>query len=73
VNAKKKTHTPSPSTYPSIHQPSTIHPHPSNPQTTNTDAIAFYERLGFQRGAVVPGYYRKLKPPDAVVLERRLR
>jgi hypothetical protein len=42
-------------------------------KTANTDAIAFYERLGFEKGATVPGYYRKLHPPDAVILERRLR
>jgi ribosomal protein S18 acetylase RimI-like enzyme len=39
----------------------------------NAAAIAFYERLGFVRGATVPGYYRRLRPPDAVLLERRLR
>ena len=39
----------------------------------NAAAIAFYERLGFVRGATVPGYYRRLRPSDAVLLERRLR
>ena len=39
----------------------------------NTDAIAFYERLGFVRGETVRGYYRRLTPPDAALLERRLR
>ena len=42
-------------------------------QTANTDAIAFYERLGFVNAGVVPGYYRRLRPPDAVLLERALR
>lgn len=42
-------------------------------QTSNDEAIAFYTRLGFERGDVVRGYYRRLDPPDAVVLRRRLR
>ena len=40
----------------------------------NEEALAFYrEKLGFRRGATARGYYRRLTPPDAVVLWRRLR
>jgi hypothetical protein len=57
--------------------PSSPPTHPSTPpfsfQTSNDDAIAFYRRLGFEAGDVVRGYYRRLDPPDAVVLSRRLR
>lgn len=42
-------------------------------QTSNDEAIAFYLRLGFERGEVLRGYYRRLDPPDAVVLRRRVR
>jgi ribosomal protein S18 acetylase RimI-like enzyme len=45
----------------------------SSIQTSNDDAIAFYTRLGFEQGGIVRGYYRRLDPPDAVVLRRRLR
>ena len=41
-------------------------------QTSNAAAIAFYERHGFRRGAVLHKYYRKLDPPDAVELSRPL-
>ena len=40
----------------------------------NAEALAFYrDKLGFRRGATARGYYRRLSPPDAVVLWRRLR
>ncbi|KAK9828018.1 hypothetical protein WJX81_000573 [Elliptochloris bilobata] len=41
-------------------------------QTSNAAAIAFYERHGFHRGAVLLKYYRKLEPPDAVELSKAL-
>lgn len=41
---------------------------------SNSEALTFYEKkLGFRRGATARGYYRRLSPPDAVVLWRRLR
>jgi N-alpha-acetyltransferase 50 len=40
---------------------------------SNAGALEFYEKkLGFARGATARGYYRRLDPPDAVVLWRRL-
>ena len=41
-------------------------------QTSNHEAIAFYERFGFEAGEVVPAYYKRLDPPDAVILTKRL-
>jgi ribosomal protein S18 acetylase RimI-like enzyme len=41
-------------------------------QTSNRDAVAFYARLGFREGDTLRGYYRRLDPPDAVVLRREL-
>lgn len=42
--------------------------------SANAAAIAFYEgKFGFNKGKTVKGYYRRLSPPDAVVLWKRLR
>lgn len=59
--------------YHPIHTLTPTHPLLPNLQTSNDEAIAFYTRLGFEAGDVVRGYYRRLTPPDAVVLRRRLR
>ena len=34
--------------------------------------LGFYEQLGFVKGAVVPGYYGDLQPPDAVEVHKSL-
>jgi ribosomal protein S18 acetylase RimI-like enzyme len=42
-------------------------------QVSNEDAVRFYSRHGFEVGETVPGYYgRRMDPPDALVLRRRL-
>ena len=41
-------------------------------QTSNEDAIKFYENFGFEIAAEVPEYYRTLTPSNAYVLEKRL-
>ena len=41
--------------------------------TPNTEAIAFYKRFGFVEDGVVNNYYKRLEPPDAVVLKLNLR
>lgn len=44
-------------------------------QTTNREALRFYERNGFVKVVEVPGYYSKNKgvePPDAWFLKRDL-
>ena len=41
-------------------------------QTNNEDAIHFYQRFDFEVGEVVPNYYKRLNPPDAVILRRVL-
>lgn len=35
---------------------------------TNEDAIRFYKKYGFIERGVVQQYYRRLNPPDAVIL-----
>jgi ribosomal protein S18 acetylase RimI-like enzyme len=41
-------------------------------QTSNDEAIRFYQRFGFEVGDTIPGYYKRLNPPDAVLLRKRL-
>jgi len=43
-------------------------------QTSNEEAIRFYQRAGFELAETLPGYYRKnrLRPPDAYILRKRL-
>jgi len=38
----------------------------------NDEAIAFYKKFGFEVQETIPGYYKKLDPPDAVLLVKRL-
>lgn len=41
-------------------------------QTNNAEAIRFYKQFGFVLGEVVANYYKRLTPPDAVILRRTL-
>lgn len=41
-------------------------------QISNEEAMVFYERLDFERSEVIENYYRRIDPPHAVVLQRRL-
>ena len=41
-------------------------------QVNNYAAVEFYERFGFAKGDVLKNYYKRIEPPDAVVLERDL-
>jgi ribosomal protein S18 acetylase RimI-like enzyme len=43
-------------------------------QTSNEEAIRFYQRAGFQIAETLMGYYRKnrLSPPDAYILRKPL-
>ena len=36
----------------------------------NEDALAFYQKWGFQNAGVVQNYYRRIEPRDAVLLRR---
>lgn len=39
-------------------------------QVSNEDALAFYRKFGFEIVERKPGYYRRIDPPDAFVLQR---
>ncbi|KAK9840370.1 hypothetical protein WJX74_008493 [Apatococcus lobatus] len=39
--------------------------------TANTEALRFYQsRFGFQLGETVPNYYKRIQPPDAIILRK---
>lgn len=41
--------------------------------TANQDALDFYQKFGFEvEGRVIEKYYKRLEPPDAVLLVKRL-
>ncbi|GBC04939.1 hypothetical protein RclHR1_05960007 [Rhizophagus clarus] len=41
-------------------------------QTSNEEALAFYKKYDFEIVATVEGYYKKISPPDAYVLSKKL-
>lgn len=41
-------------------------------QSNNEEAIAFYSKFGFQVKETIKDYYRRLQPPDAVLLSKVL-
>lgn len=42
-------------------------------QVNNQEAIDFYQKFGFSVGEVMKDYYKKIEPPDAVVLSKKLK
>lgn len=40
--------------------------------TANDEAITFYQKYGFETSEVIHGYYKRLEPPNAVILKKRL-
>jgi len=42
-------------------------------QVSNSDAIAFYERFGFEIIDRKENYYKRIEPADAFVLQKNLR
>ncbi len=38
-------------------------------QTSNADALAFYPKFGFTATGTIAGYYKRIEPADAVLLE----
>eukprot|EP00798_Chlamydomonas_sp_ICE-L_P031190 gene31190-6335_t len=41
-------------------------------QVGNDDAVKFYKRFGFEVRETVKDYYKKLSPPDAYILSKKL-
>jgi len=41
-------------------------------QTSNSDAIRFYQKFNFQIVGTIPNYYKRITPPDCYVLSRTL-
>jgi len=41
-------------------------------QTSNEEALAFYKKYDFEITSTVEGYYKKISPPDAYVLSKKL-
>mmetsp|Transcript_37176 Transcript_37176/g.72524 ORF Transcript_37176/g.72524 Transcript_37176/m.72524 type:complete len:195 (-) Transcript_37176:7-591(-) len=39
-------------------------------QTSNTDAMAFYKRFGFEVTSTIKNYYKRIDPPDCHVLTK---
>lgn len=43
-------------------------------QTNNNDAVLFYVKgFEFEKGAIVENYYKRIEPPNAVILSKKLR
>ena len=40
-------------------------------QTSNTDALDFYKRFGFEQREKICNYYKRIDPPDCFVMARR--
>mmetsp|Transcript_29346 Transcript_29346/g.43335 ORF Transcript_29346/g.43335 Transcript_29346/m.43335 type:complete len:190 (+) Transcript_29346:46-615(+) len=41
-------------------------------QTSNEDALRFYQRHGFENFQIIRNYYKRIEPPDCYVLRKRL-
>ncbi|VEL25198.1 unnamed protein product [Protopolystoma xenopodis] len=41
-------------------------------QVSNTDAVEFYKKFGFSISGEIKGYYRRITPQGAYILEKRL-
>lgn len=41
-------------------------------QVGNEDALRFYSKEGFEVVETVPGFYKRLDPPDALLLRKPL-
>lgn len=41
-------------------------------QTSNEEALIFYKKYGFEIIGTVEGYYKKITPPDAYILSKKL-
>ena len=44
-----------------------------NVQTSNEDAINFYEKFGFQNTGTIENYYKRVDPPHCHVLTKVLK
>jgi ribosomal protein S18 acetylase RimI-like enzyme len=44
-----------------------------NVQISNSDAIKFYEKFGFENAAKLENYYKRIDPPHAYVLTKKIK
>lgn len=42
-------------------------------QTSNQEAIRFYQKFGFQIEREIKGYYKKIEPPDCYLLNLKVK
>jgi ribosomal protein S18 acetylase RimI-like enzyme len=40
-------------------------------QTSNTDALEFYKRFGFEQKEKICNYYKRIDPPDCYLMVKR--
>ena len=41
-------------------------------QTSNDEALAFYKANGFEKGGELKGYYKRVEPPDAFLVSKKI-
>ena len=41
-------------------------------QSNNDVAVQFYKKFGFEKGELVQNYYKKIDPPHAYILSKKL-
>lgn len=50
-----------------------IHEATLHVQVNNDDAVRFYKKFGFEVGETVLNYYKRIDPPDAFLLTKKLK
>jgi len=42
-------------------------------QTSNSEALHFYEQFGFAVTGSIPNYYKRLQPPDCYIVAKQIK
>ena len=42
-------------------------------QTSNSEALRFYEQFGFAVTGNIPNYYKRLQPPDCFIVANQIK